>query len=236
MSQKTPLSLGAMIASAAFLVACQSSGTSNSSIPVEYFTGTVLDHNQIGVTQHTEYLEVQLDTRDTQLRITEVMNVRDFLDQYADVGHGPLVVSMPKHADNPQLAVGAVAEIREFAWEAGIGYEQMFGAAYDATDRPNSPIIMAFKTYKAVAPKCPSLAQIDLADATSNNDLPSLGCAVRTNMAAMIAEPADLLGGRELSEGDKIRRGQQLRMWQGGEVTGAARSDMDSGAVSTVIN
>lgn len=235
MSKKTPLSLGAMIASAAFLVACQSNGTPNN-IPVEYFTGTTLDLHEIGVTQHTEYLEVQLDSRDTQLRISEVMNVRGFLDQYADVGHGPLVVSMPKHANNPQLAVGAVAEIREFAWEAGIGYEQMLGAAYDATDRPNSPIVMAFKTYKAVAPKCPSLAQIDIANATSNNDLPSLGCAVRTNMAAMIAEPADLLGGRELSEGDKVRRGEQLRMWQAGEATAADRSGIDSGAVSSVIN
>lgn len=235
MSKITPLSFGAMIASATFLVACQSSGTPNN-IPVEYFTGTVLDHHEIGVTQHTEYLEVQLDTRDTQLRIAEVMNVRSFLDQYADVGHGPLVVSMPKHADNPQLAVGAVAEIREFAWEAGIDYERMLGAAYDATDRPNSPIIMAFKTYKAVAPKCPSLAQIDVVNAVSNTDLPSLGCAVRTNMAAMIAEPADLLGGRELSEGDKVRRGQQLRLWQAGEATAAARSDIDSGAVSSVIN
>lgn len=235
MSKKTPLSFGALIGSAAFLVACQSSGAP-SNIPMEYFTGTTLDRHEIGVTQHTEYLEVQLDTRDTQLRISEVIKVRGFLDQYADVGHGPLVVSMPKHAQNPQLAVGAVAEIREFAWEAGISYEKMLGAAYDAADRPNSPIVMAFKTYKAVAPKCPSLAQIDIANATSNNDLPSLGCAVRTNMAAMIAEPADLLGGRELSEGDKVRQGQQLRLWQAGEPTGAARTDNDSGAVSTVIN
>jgi type IV pilus biogenesis protein CpaD/CtpE len=52
----------------------------------------------------------------------------------------------------------------------------------------------------------------------------------------MIAEPADLLGGRELGEGDKVRRGQQLRLWQAGETTAAARTNNDSGAVSTVIN
>ena len=112
----------------------------------------------------------------------------------------------------------------------------MLGAAYDASQRSSSPIVMAFKTYKAVAPKCQSLAEIDISNINSNNDLPTLGCAIRTNMAAMIAEPADLLGGRELSEGDKIRRGTQLRLWQAGEATAAARTDIDSGAVSTVVN
>ncbi|MEL6694195.1 MAG: CpaD family pilus assembly lipoprotein [Pseudomonadota bacterium] len=235
MSKKTLLSFGAILSSAAFVVACQSSGPPNN-IPAEYFTGTALDRHEIGVRQHTEYLEVALDPRDTQLRVSEVMKVRSFLDQYTDVGHGPIVISMPKHAENPQLAVGAVSEIREFAWEAGVSYDQMLGAAYDASRRDSSPIVMAFKTYKAVAPKCQSLAEVDISNMSSNNDLPTLGCSVRTNMAAMIAEPADLLGGRELSEGDKIRRGTQLRLWQTGEPTAAARTDSDSGAVSSVVN
>lgn len=234
MTNKKALGLGVILGSAVFLVGCQSNGAPGH-VPVEYFTGTALDRHEIGVTQHTEYLEVHLDPRDTQLRLGEIANVRGFLDQYADVGHGPLIVSMPRHADNPQLAVGAVSEIRQFAWETGISYESMLGAAYDATGKPNSPIVMAFKTYKTVAPDCPSLAELDVADVTSNNDLPSLGCSIRTNMAAMIAEPADLLGGRALSEGDRVRRGQQLRLWQQGEVSAADRSDGESAVVSTVI-
>lgn len=234
MTKKNILSLSVVLGSAAFLAACQSNGAPTH-VPLDYFEGTALDRHEIGVTQHTEYLEVQLDPRDTQLRLGEISNVRGFLNQYADVGHGPLIVSMPKHADNPQLAVGAVSEIRQFAWEAGISYESMLGAAYDASGRPNSPIVMAFKTYKTVAPECPSLAEIDVSNAISNDNLPSLGCSVRTNMAAMIAEPADLLGARELSEGDRVRRGQQLRLWQQGEATGSERTDGESAVVSTVI-
>ncbi|MEL6727724.1 MAG: CpaD family pilus assembly lipoprotein [Pseudomonadota bacterium] len=231
--QRTRLA-SAMVGTLLFAAACQSGGAPTH-VPVEYFSGTALDRHEIGVTQHTEYLEVNLDARDTQLRLEEVAKVRSFLDQYADVGHGPLVVSMPKHAENPQLAVGAVSEIRELAWEAGISYEAMLGAAYDASTRSQTPIVMAFKTYKAVAPNCGSLAEIDIADATSNNDLPTLGCAIRTNMAAMIAEPADLLGGRELSEGDKVRRGAQLVLWQQGQTTAASRTDGESAVVSTAV-
>ena len=235
MKTKKHLLIGAALGGFLLLSGCQSNGGAGN-VPVEYFTGTSLDRNAIGVTQHTEYLEVQMDARDTQLRIPELMKVREFLDTYTDVGHGPLVISMPKDAENPQLAVGAVSEIRQLAWEAGVGYVKLLDASYNADGRASTPIIMAFKTYKAIAPKCTSLAQIDVTNAVSSSDLPSLGCSVRTNMAAMIAEPSDLLGGRELDEGDLDRRSRQLELWRTGETTGAVRSDAESAIVSNAVN
>nr|WP_070961510.1 CpaD family pilus assembly lipoprotein [Hyphomonas sp. Mor2] len=232
---KKHLLIGAALAGTLAITGCQSNGSAGH-VPAEYFQGTTLDRNPIGVTQHTEYLEVMLDDRDTQLRISELIKVRDFLDQYTDVGHGPLVISMPHSATNPQLAVGAVAELRQLAWEAGVGYESLLGASYDSEGRATTPIVMAFKTYKAVAPKCQSLAQIDVTNAVSNSDLPSLGCAVRTNMAAMIAEPSDLLGGRDLDEGDLDRRSRQLELWRTGETTAAVRTEAESAVVSNAVN
>lgn len=235
MKRKSLFISSALIGGVLLLTGCQSKDKAPGHVPVEYFQGTTLDRHEIGVTQHKEYLEVSLDARDTQLRVSEVLKVRDFLDQYTDVGHGPLVISMPKSAENPQLAVGAVAEIREFAWEAGVEYETILGAAYDATGRVETPIIMAFKTYKAVAPECPSLATIDFADAVSNNDLPSLGCAVRTNMAAMIAEPADLLGSRALDDTDMNRRQYQLDLWRTGQPSVASRDASETTAIASAV-
>lgn len=235
MMQAKTILISAVATSLMALTGCQSNGAP-SNVPTENFYGTPLDRNEIGVKQHKEYLEVNLDARDTQLRISEVIKVRSFLDTYADVGHGPLVISMPKSAENPQLAVGAVSEIREFAWEAGINYERILGAAYDASGRSRTPVIMAFKTYKAIAPDCPSLATIDMANAVSNSELPTLGCAVRTNMAAMIAEPADLLGERELTEGDLVRQQFQFDLWLQGQPTPSARADGESTAISTAVN
>lgn len=232
---KKHLLIGAALSGAILIAGCQSNGSAGH-VPAEYFQGTTLDRNPIGVTQHTEYLEVHMDARDTQLRVPELIKVREFLDAYTDVGHGPLVVSMPREADNPQLAVGAVAEVRQLAWEAGVGYENLLGASYDANGRTNTPIVMAFKTYKAVAPKCPSLAQLDVTNAVSNSDLPSLGCAVRTNMAAMIAEPSDLLGNRDLDEVDLNRRSAQLELWRNGETTAAVRTEAESAVVSNAVN
>jgi len=235
MMQAKTILFSAVAGSLMVFSGCQSSSGSGN-VPIENFYGTPLDRHEIGVKQHKEYLEVKLDSRDTQLRISEVMKVRSFLDKYADVGHGPLVISMPKSAQNPQLAVGAVAEIREFAWEAGISYERILGAAYVAEGRAETPVVMAFKTYKAVAPDCPSLAEIDMANAVSNSVMPTHGCAVRTNMAAMIAEPADLLGERELTEGLVTRQQFQLDLWLQGQPTPSARGDGETTAISTAVN
>ena len=235
MLKQKHLLIGVALSGFAFVSACQSDGPP-SNVPADYFTGTTLDRIEIGVKEHTEYLEVQMDPRDTQLRVPEVMKVQDFLNAYTDAGHGPLVISMPRDGDNPQLAVGAVSEIRELAWEAGVSYDKMLGAAYDANGRVATPIVMAFKSYKAIAPDCPMMGQLDVSNAISNSDLPSLGCAVRTNMAAMIAEPADLLGTRELEDGDLERRSTQLELWRQGAATGSERTADESAVVSGVIN
>lgn len=234
MMQAKTILFSAVAGSLMVLSGCQT-GIGSGNVPIENFYGTPLDRHEIGVKQHKEYLEVNLDSRDTQLRTSEVMKVRSFLDKYADVGHGPLVISMPKRAQNPQLAVGAVAEIREFAWEAGINYERILGAAYNADGRTTTPVVMAFNTYKAIAPDCPSLAEIDMSNAVSNSELPSLGCAVRTNMAAMIAEPADLLGERELSEGYLARQQFQLNLWLQGQPTPSDRGEGETTAISNAV-
>ncbi len=235
MTQKT--SIFALIALGALTVTgCSATKNVNTHVAPEYFQGTALDRNAIGVQERTEYLEVNLDPRDSQLRRDEVAKIRGFLADYNASGHGPLVMSMPKGAVNPQLAVSAVAEARQLAWEAGIEYEEILGAAYNARSRPNAPVIMAFKSYTAIAPDCQQPGSQNFANAVSNSDLPTLGCAVRTNLAAMIAEPADLFGERELGEKDILRRSAQLEAWRTGGTTAAERTGDESGAISSAVN
>lgn len=219
----------------ALITGCQSSDKPGH-VPAEYFQGSTLDRNEIKARATTEYLEVAINPEDMQLRLTETANLRAFFADYNARGHGPLIMSAPKNAPNPQLAVEAVVEARELAWESGIDYTEIAGSAYDATGRPKAPLVLAFKAYTAVAPECTPLSQIDFADATSNSDLPTLGCSVRTNMAAMIADPADIYGLRELEGRDAYRGADHLQKWRLGASTGAERNGAESGAVSTAVN
>ncbi|MEM5518792.1 CpaD family pilus assembly protein [Henriciella sp. AS95] len=222
------------LASALVMAGCSSTGKYGP-VPPEYLVGTSLDRNPIRVAETTEYLEVQLNPAEAHLRLSERERIRAFIADYKHRGVGPLVMSLPKNHENEELAVKAVAEAREIAWTSGVDYQEISGSAFEANGR-NTPIVLGFRAYKAIAPECLQKSAYDFSDASSNNDMPSLGCSVRTNMAAMISNPADLLGDRPLEPGDAARRLVQLELYRSGEATGAERSDDETGSVSTAVN
>ncbi|MDJ0922149.1 MAG: CpaD family pilus assembly lipoprotein [Henriciella sp.] len=221
---------------ALLLAGCQSGSGTNPHVPTSYYSNNALERYDIDVQTRTVYLEVNMQSRDGQLRIGEIANVKAFVADYKDRGHGKLVIALPKNAPNPRLAVEAVAFTREAAWQAGVDYDEIKGTAYDAFGEDDAPMILAFTSYEALTPNCPSIGTIDIANAVSNNDLPSLGCAVRTNMAAMAADPGDFLAQRVLAEGDPDRRLGMFENWREGKPTGAERIDDERGAISGAIN
>lgn len=233
MMRKQSLSTAMIAVAGLALAGCASDGPSH--VSPSYFEGSTLDRYDLSARPKTEMIEVSVLPGDSQLRREEIYKVEAFLAEYKSVGHGPLMLSIPGEHANEQLLIAAAADIRDMSWSAGIEYDQIDGSAYDPGGRSNAPILMAFKSYTAVKPDCPTWASIDAMDATSNNDGPVLGCAVRTNMAAIIADPADLMGVRALEAGDPERIGEQLAKWRRGETTNAARGEAESGAVSAAV-
>lgn len=202
----------------------------------EELEGTALSRNDIGVTKRAEFLEIDLHPEASELSDTDRNRIRNFVGAYAQTGHGPLVLSLPQVSANPQLAVTALAEARAIAWEQGVQYDELTGDAHGAGETAMQPMILAYQAYDAVAPDCASKASIDFSDVASNNTLPTLGCSVRTNLAAMIADPADLLGQRTLGPSDNARRDVILEKFRKGESTASLRSNQESGAVSSAID
>lgn len=202
----------------------------------DFLTGSALSRNEIGVAKRTEFLEVAIDPSASELADTDRARIRDFVGSYAQQGHGPLVMSLPVASSNPQLAVTAVAEARAIAWEKGIRYDEIEGTTHGAGEAYSQPLIIAYQAFDAVAPECLSKAALDFSDVSSNNNLPTLGCSIRTNMAAMIADPSDLQGSRPLEAGDAGRREVIMEKFRKGESTASIRSAQESGAVSQVVN
>jgi len=150
------------------------------------------------------------------------------------VGQGQLSMILPEGTSNPQSAIGAIAEAREIAWANGVRYEEISGGANVFEFQP--VMTLSFKRYEALAPECDSFGTIDVSSTRSNADLPNLGCSVRTNIAAMIADPSDLLGNRQLDPGDSERRYITFQAYRQGEQTASERNDGESGVISDAID
>ncbi|MCA8901586.1 MAG: CpaD family pilus assembly protein [Hyphomonas sp.] len=230
---KPAASLAAAGLGLSLLAGCAS--VAPTAVPDSYMTATALDRHPIRVEKRTEFLEVGIHPQASELSGADKSRIMGFVAAYRDHGHGPLIMSLPASSSNPQLAVEAVAEARAIAFENGVSYDEIAGSNHGAESGRSEPMILAFQTYDAIAPDCPSLASIDFSNVMSNNELPTLGCAIRANQAAMIADPADLLGTRPLDQGDALRRGVILAKFREGESTGSARSESESGTISEAV-
>lgn len=227
---------GALTTALSALMLAAGCASSPGAVPEAYLQGNPLDRNPIRVAETSQVLELPVAPEETRLTLESRRRLEDFLIRYKRVGSGSLLMSLPSGGVNAQSSVRALAEVRQIAYDLGVNYADITGSHYDARGDADAPIVLAFHSYDAVAPDCPSLATIDLANAESNNEIPTFGCSIRANMAAMIAEPQDLYGDRPLGSGDVDRRFAQLEKFRSGEITGAARSDDESGTVSSIGN
>ncbi len=216
-----PTQMLALALAATIPAACQ--GAAGPGEPVR-LNGTPLDIHEIGVRGASEVLEVYPDPEYPTLKRADIRRLERFVAAYRDRGHGPLQMVMPENGANPQLAVEAVKVARELAWEKGVAWEAIAGSVYDAHGR-NAPIVMTFEVYEAVAPDCQSIAAYDLGNISSNNELGNFGCSVRFNLAAMIADPGDLLANRELDPRDPRRVSVIMEAYRQGENTSAAAGE-----------
>jgi pilus assembly protein CpaD len=179
--------------------------------------------------------EMRIDPRDNGLTWAQRDQLAAIAQEYKSRGHGPLVISYPQGGGSQDAAIGAIAEARTFLYEQGIDWRQIAGGAYDARGGDAGSVVFSFRRYRAVAPECGTRWD-NLAVERDNRSQSNFGCAMAANLAAMVADPRDLVAPRTMGAPDTGRRQTVLDAYRAGEVTASDRSDHESGAVSEVSN
>jgi pilus assembly protein CpaD len=198
-------------------------------------TPTTADMHRIAVTETAARLELPVGADDTTLNVDDEMALKSFASRYLQQGHGAMVVSLPAGAANVDAAGRVSGHVRMRLSEVGVPYSAIANASYDASARPDAPIVLSFLVYRAEAPTCEPLWSQDLAHNPSNQAWRSFGCSMQANLAAMLADPADLLGPREEDPRDAARRANVLEAYRKGTKTHADRSDEERVQVSKAV-
>ena len=142
-----------------------------------------------------------------------------FLDRYrgTDAGNSRLIIEAPSGSTNEVASMQAVAEIRALVSESGFDPSSVAVEAVHATgDQP--PIRVSYMRYVAEGPEC-GRWPTNLAESESNLNYPNLGCAQQRNFAAMVTNPADLLGPRTMTPASRERRDVAWDKYVKGEST-----------------
>lgn len=192
--------------------------------PIAGHETSPVDANPVSVQITTDVMEVDLPATRNGLTAEDKRAIESFVSRYEDVGRGELIVTSPVGGANAQQALKSVADVRKIAHSRGVEYDQMSVRTYDADGVAAAPLMLAFKRYEALAPDCPLLSQVDMSDISTNSELPTFGCSVNANLAAMIADPADLRGDRTIAATDATRSDDKTERYQTGAPLESASS------------
>jgi pilus assembly protein CpaD len=150
-------------------------------------------------------------------------------------GHGAVILSGPTGSANAESASLIGKDVRMRLASAGVPFAAIASSTYDGSQKAAAPIILSFTRYNAEGPTCAPLWSQDLAHASDNQPWESFGCAQQANLAAMISDPADLLGPRAEDPRDAARRARVLEAYRQGQQTHAERSNDERVQVSDAI-
>jgi len=148
----------------------------------------------------------------------------DFLSKYraADAGNSKLIISVPSGSSNEVSAMNAVADMRPILADQGFSESAVSIEPYHADGDPQPPIRIAYLRYAAEAPTCGRWPS-NVAETSRNLNYENFGCAQQKNLAAMVANPADLLGPRTMTPASADRRDTTWGKYVKGEPSGATR-------------
>jgi len=143
-----------------------------------------------------------------------------FLDRYraTDAGRSRLLIQAPSGSANEVAAVHALAELRHLALDMGLDQTALTVETYPAGRHAQPPLRLSHLRFYAEAPKCGAWPE-NLADSYAGLNYANFGCANQRNFAAMVSNPADLLGPRTETPAASEKRDSQWDKYVRGEST-----------------
>jgi pilus assembly protein CpaD len=194
---------------------------------------TEADLHEITVSQAGVRLEVPV--AGSTISAEAVTQLNEFGADYRALGHGPLMVSTPTGSNDADAAARVAQAVRMQLVDNGVSFAAIAGGTYEASGKPTAPVVLTFTRYAAAAPDCKPLWKANIGNALDNRVTENFGCSVNANLAAMIADPADLNGPRAEDPRDAARRDVVLGKYREGEPSGATRGADERATISNAI-
>jgi pilus assembly protein CpaD len=151
-----------------------------------------------------------------------------FLAEYRAHGNGSLGISVPAGASSR----AATTFFAERAAATGIPRDKILVSSHDVANG-DQRVDVSFITYVARAGECGDWSE-NMSFTIENHTARNLGCATRRNLAAMVADPRDLLGPRRFDPADANRATTVITNYEQGMPTAAQKTAEQSGSVSQV--
>lgn len=184
------------------------------------------------VSQKPTTLTVQVPSGSSGLSPKARAELLEFAQRFraGDAGDSRLVISAPSGSGNEIAAMNAVSQIRGLLADYGYMDSSISVEAFESTAHSQPPLKVSYMRYVAEGPECGNWP-VNVAYEPHNLPMANTGCANQRNFAAMVANPADLLGPRTMTPRPGERRDVVWDKYQKGDTTASAKNE--DGKVNT---
>ena len=174
------------------------------------------------------------------LSVSQRNDVMDLAQLWLREGTGAIMADVPVRTPNARAAADSFREIRAMLSAAGVPPRGITVRNYTPDDpRQLAAIRLNYPKISAVAGPC-GVWPDDLGPSTNNKDYfenkpyYNLGCAQQRNLAAMVANPSDLVQPRPETSGYTARRTYAIDKYRQGQPTATTYPDADKNKISNV--
>lgn len=183
------------------------------SVPDDYRT-----NHPIVIAEKEEVLDLPVSASDRGMTKQQRETLEGFLSGYDRSASPVLRIMTPSGAANEVAASYAANDFARMAKQSGIPASRLMITSYQAgSPDVSAPIRVSFTAMKAQTDKCGRWPE-DIANTEDNKHYANFGCSYQNNLAAQIANPADLLGPRKETTIDAERRGQVIDAYRNAPV------------------
>jgi pilus assembly protein CpaD len=202
-----------MLAGCALMTGCASYDRNHftvGSVPDDYRTRHPIVVSQSDI---TEDIVVSQNSREISYRDRGAVNA--FGSKFMQSGAAEMGILVPAGSPNEAAARRIAHQAKQVLVERGIPASRITIHSYSAAGHGDSATLRL--VYTGVTAKVEGACgqwNEDIADTTENRNYANFGCATQQNLAAMVANPSDLLGPRGESEIDATRRTIVIDDWR----------------------
>lgn len=151
-----------------------------------------------------------------------------FVQDYIEHGNGAITVSAPSGPGSN----AAIGYFGEQLVALGVPRSRIMVGTHDAAG-VDERVEIGFISYTAHTDSCGNWTE-NLDYTELNAPQPNFGCSAQHNIAAMVADPRDLVAPRPMGASDATRRQAVLENYEKGMPTAATKTNDQSGTVSDV--
>ena len=212
-------SLSALIkATGCALIAVTASGCESMNGEVDDVYQPPLHYQRYPIEVAKGKVQMKVPTRSSRLSAAHEDAVARFAQDAFDHQAGGVMIARPAGVTSADVVAGHVTQVLN---AQGISSSNIRHSTY----KGRGPVIMSYKRYMARTAECGDWSE-DLNSHTNNMPYNNLGCTQQHNLAAMVANPKDLVQPRTQTPPSAARRTEVLGKYAEGQPT-ATKTESD---------